>query len=73
MPFDRSSPSSKNFLNKKVHVHADIDECLDGNHNCSEYADCENTHGGFNCKCYTGYEGDGVICQSKIVSPSTLI
>ena len=47
-----------------AHVCADIDECLEGNHNCSEYADCENTHGEFNCKCYTGHEGDGVICES---------
>ena len=33
-----------------VHMHTDIDECLEGTHNCSQYADCENMHGGFNCK-----------------------
>ena len=52
-------------LNTYVHALPDIDECLEGNHNCSEYADCENKHGGFNCKCYTGYEGDGMTCKRK--------
>ena len=43
---------------------ADINECLEDSHNCSEYADCKNTYGGFNCKCYEGYDGDGVLCES---------
>ena len=47
-------------------MHIDIDiECLEGNHNCLEYANYENKHGGFNCKCFNGYDGDGVICESK--------
>ena len=57
-----------NRLYTRAHDCTDIDECLEGNHNCSEYADCENTHREFNCKCYTGYEGDGVICERKKIS-----
>lgn len=40
----------------------DIDECS-GNTMCSENAQCINTPGGYNCRCYPGYEGDGYSCS----------
>ena len=43
-----------------VYVHVDIDECLEGKHNCSKYAKCENSYGGYNCKCLVGFDGDGL-------------
>ena len=49
-------------------MYTDIDECLEGNHNCSQYADCENIHGGFNCKCNSGYEGDGMTCKREKIT-----
>lgn len=49
-----------------VYVHIDIDECLEGKHNCSKYAKCENSYGGYNCKCLVGYDGDGIMCKSKV-------
>ena len=44
----------------------DIDECSTGMNNCSSNATCDNTQGGFNCSCNSGYQGDGITCQSKI-------
>ena len=41
-----------------------IDECLEGIHNCSENARCENTLGSYTCTCQIGFEGDGEICTS---------
>ena len=44
----------------------DVGEC--GNHslnNCSDYARCENTDGGFNCTCQDGYVGDGISCAGQ--------
>ena len=62
--------SASNFIGlgsfEQAYTYIDnIDECLEDKHNCSEYADCENTLGGFNCKCFKGYEGDGVTCKRK--------
>ncbi|XP_019184346.1 PREDICTED: putative wall-associated receptor kinase-like 16 [Ipomoea nil] len=37
----------------------DIDECANGQHNCSQNADCLNTRGGYECSCKKGYHGDG--------------
>ena len=40
----------------------DVDECLEGTHNCS--AECMNIPGGFLCECSSGYllSEDGVSC-----------
>ena len=40
----------------------DMDECSLGSHDCSEYAECTNTFGSFECKCKSGFTGDGNTC-----------
>ena len=40
-------------------VIADINECLEGTAECDADASCNNTIGGYNCSCNSGYEGDG--------------
>lgn len=40
----------------------DIDECS-GSHICSEFAQCYNRNGGYDCDCLAGYEGNGYDCQ----------
>ena len=40
----------------------DIDECATNKDNCDDNAQCDNTVGGFTCRCNTGYSGDGVTC-----------
>lgn len=41
----------------------DINECARGLHDCDRNAGCVNTYGGFECKCYNGYRGDGLSCH----------
>lgn len=41
----------------------DIDECSSRNL-CSESAECMNTPGGYECRCYPGYYGNGYECIS---------
>ena len=43
---------------------SDIDECGRDN-NCAVNATCNNTFGSFNCRCLSGYDGDGVSCIGK--------
>ena len=44
-------------------VHADINECASGTHNChSSLASCTNTVGSFSCTCSSPYIGDGKTC-----------
>ena len=45
----------------------DIDECLSGDDNCSDNANCTNTDGGYNCSCHIGYTGDGFNCTSILM------
>lgn len=40
----------------------DIDECR-SSHICSEFAQCYNRNGGYDCDCLPGYEGNGFDCQ----------
>ncbi|XP_048586390.1 uncharacterized protein LOC5504315 isoform X1 [Nematostella vectensis] len=42
----------------------DIDECLNGEHNCSDKAICTNSEGAFSCKCLLGYDGGGFTCTT---------
>ena len=43
-------------------ISAEINECLEGIHNCSENARCEKVVGGYTCDCHAGFEGNGNIC-----------
>ncbi len=46
-----------------VVYYTDIDECVLGDHNCSQL--CQNTDGGFTCSCSSGFQlsDDGVSCD----------
>ena len=45
----------------------DINECLEGMHNCSRHARCTNLpDGGYNCECIVGFEGNGEICTCML-------
>jgi len=48
-------------------LHADINECENGDDNCHENANCTNTEGGLNCSSNPGYSGDRVNCMSKLL------
>ena len=34
-------------------------------HNCSKYAECNDTNGSYTCTCKPGYKGDGFICTGN--------
>ena len=42
----------------------DIDECENGQDNCSVHAVCHNTPGSYDCDCKDGFIGDGIVCIS---------
>ena len=46
----------------------DIDECIRSTDNCDTNAVCTNTHGSFTCTCQSGYAGNGVTCNGKLLS-----
>ena len=52
-------------MNYVLNTMLDIDECSLGLHNCNPNAECINTHGGYDCQCKSGYEGNGVSCQGS--------
>ena len=41
---------------------SDVNECINGTHNCDNNATCQNTVGSFNCSCNHGYDGNGTSC-----------
>ena len=43
-----------------------IDECLVNNGGCHKYADCINLIGSFECKCKTGFSGNGTFCEGRV-------
>ena len=43
----------------------DENECRKASHSCHEFAECNNTPGGYDCKCKPGYKGDGFYCYGK--------
>ena len=43
-------------------VFTDMNECFQGTHSCSVNAVCRNTKGSYDCRCKTGYTGDGQNC-----------
>ncbi|KAL9970863.1 hypothetical protein ACROYT_G023315 [Oculina patagonica] len=44
----------------------DVDECINGDHDCHLNANCINTAGSFHCTCQPGYTGDGRLCSEKL-------
>ena len=47
---------------------ADFDECANIRDNCDkEFALCHNTQGSFECVCYNGFRGDGIVCTGTII------
>ena len=45
----------------------DVDECASSDTNdCHPDASCNNTVGGFNCTCLSGFEGNGTSCTGNI-------
>ena len=53
--------------------HTDVDECLNGSHNCHNKAVCTDTVGSYECTCNSGYEGDGTNCTSmSLIAPDAL-
>ena len=46
---------------------ADVDECIKDIDECSGNAYCNNTDGGYWCKCRPGFQGDGYNCTGQIV------
>ena len=44
---------------------ADINECLEGSHNCHKDANCVNNVGSFTCDCKDGFNGNGTYCYGK--------
>ena len=60
------------FMHIQIHVNTtnhstDEDECLMHTHLCSDWANCSNTIGGYNCSCWHGYDGDGFNCSGECV------
>ena len=45
---------------------SDVNECSDSIHDCSEFAECVDAEGSYECLCYSGYVGNGTVCTSKI-------
>ena len=39
----------------RYHSVSDIDECLEMTFSCDPASNCENTPGGYDCKCKEGY------------------
>ena len=46
---------------------ADYNECSEGSHDCSVYAQCHNVLGSHNCSCKPGYVGTGRNCLGIVV------
>ena len=44
---------------------SDVNECNDGNHNCSANATCINEMGSYTCDCKDGFSGDGYVCIGR--------
>ena len=44
----------------------DINECTRREDTCSDFAQCSNTIGSFECSCLPGYQGDGRVCRGQL-------
>ena len=47
------------------HLRLDVDECSDGEGDCDDSATCKNIPGGYDCKCNSGYVGNGIDCTGE--------
>jgi len=47
---------------KDTNCDHDVNECIDGAHDCHPEGKCVNTPGGFYCRCVSGHTGDGYTC-----------
>ena len=55
-------------------VETDIDECIEGTHNCSmDKGMCINTPGSFTCACFQTYYGDGFSCTAGAFAVYTVL
>lgn len=50
------------FIQFRLFLSIDLNECILGTQNCHTQATCNNTIGSFTCKCNSGYSGNGVSC-----------
>jgi len=48
----------------------DVNECFLSSHDCAPHARCVNKQGGFDCRCMSGWSGDGYMESSTQVSRS---
>ena len=57
------------LITKPQFNYIDVNECEEHlSFRCNKNAYCNNTNGGYECSCFEGYNGDGVICTSKLVN-----
>ena len=40
---------------------------------CDKNAECSNTNGGYECKCRTGFSGDGKTCNRQVLIMASYI
>ena len=43
------------FLMHNCFVSVDINECIEGGHECGNHSQCKNTYGSYTCECLQGY------------------
>ena len=61
--FDKASNEELGTQKRICQVY-DIDECIEGTHDCSVNADCIHLPtGGYTCVCKDGYRGSGRVCN----------
>ena len=65
-PLVKIIPHFRSMLNKedggcliKICLSTDVNECVEGLHDCDPNAVCDNTVGSYNCTCRPGLIGDG--------------
>lgn len=63
--FDQSEELRQNFGFIYLFILSDIDECTTTRHDCSPFADCNNVPGSYECRCKSGFTGNGNTCTGK--------
>ena len=48
-----------------IFVIIDVSECSESTHKCSQFAECIELTGSYDCKCLPGFEGNGHICNGN--------